>query len=52
MCIYPHAAINPVLGPESHFIEPIGRFGFFVSWASFDTAQTFFYGTWAFTEGP
>jgi hypothetical protein len=50
LCVYPNAANNPVLAPDSHFIGDINRFGFTVVWIA-GPGDTYFNGTYAMTQG-
>lgn len=51
LCVYPTAALNPSLGANSHSFAAVSRFGFAVHWSPTAVGDTYFWGTWAYTQG-
>ncbi|WP_193611761.1 hypothetical protein [Nocardioides lijunqiniae] len=51
LCVYPQGAVNPVFGPLTHEVAYRNRLGFSVVWGPVSSGDTFFYGTYAYTQG-
>lgn len=50
LCVYPVASDNPTLSGPTHTVFAPTRFGFVVSWSPTNVGDTFFYGTYAYTQ--
>ncbi|WP_139175729.1 collagen-like triple helix repeat-containing protein [Nocardioides lianchengensis] len=50
LCVYPQGAANPFLGGASHTAFAPTKFGFYVTWSPTSVGDTYFSGTYAYTQ--